>query len=88
MKKFKIKNLQPCSMELYDDDEAMMFDALLSRTIGAKTFCVKRTKKPRKYLFTFWATESEQEGLEKAWDHVIQLKWDGVESVLMDQEND
>lgn len=83
MKKRKIKNLEPCVMELYDDDEAMMFDALLSRSIGTKTFCIKRTKKPRKYLFTFWATKAEQVDLEQAWDKVVQLKWEGVENTLL-----
>lgn len=83
MKKRKIKKLEPCIVEFYDDSEAALFDLLLSRSIGQKMFFVKKIKKPAKtYKFMFWATENEKEMIDKAWDKVVQAKWENAEDDL------
>lgn len=86
MKRRKIEKLQPCAMEVYENEEAMLLDSLLSRTLGCGMFCVKKDRKPKKYLFTFWVTEAEQESLEEAWDKVVQLKWSDVDELLEEGE--
>ena len=86
MKNCKIKHLEPCVVEFYEDEEAMLFDPLLQRVIGKNMFYVKKSKKPiRKISFIFWATEKEKKALDQAWDQIVQVKWDGIENVL---END
>ena len=89
MKKRKIKSLEPCVMEFYDDSDAALFDLLLSRSIGQKMFFVKKIKKPAKtYKFMFWATEKVQEVIDKAWDKIVQAKWENAEDVLLAEETD
>jgi hypothetical protein len=47
-------------------------------------FYVKKIKKPVKvYQFMFWATEAEKDALEKAWDKVVQEKWNDIEEHLL-----
>ena len=86
MKKRKIEELEPCTMEVYESEEAMLFDSLLCRIIGSGMFCMNRGRKPKKFTFAFWATKAEQESLEEAWDKVLKFKWSDVDELLEKEE--
>lgn len=76
MKKRKMKKLDPCIVEFYDPTERDMFAMLLSRTIGGDNFWYKKQKSPKRYTFMFWATPKEKRILDRAWDKIVQTKWD------------